>query len=46
VTLRELPPDEARSWIVRSLGLPDHGDLLEAFDPERLPLEPTVFEAN
>jgi glutamyl-tRNA synthetase len=46
VTLRELPAEEARHWIVRSLGLPEHGDLIEAFDPERLPSEPTVFEPN
>ncbi|MEA2431970.1 MAG: glutamyl-tRNA synthetase [Thermoleophilaceae bacterium] len=46
VTLRELEPDEARRWILRSLGLPEEGDVLEAFDPERVPTEPTVFEPN
>jgi glutamyl-tRNA synthetase len=46
VTLRELTAVEARRWIVRSLGLPEDGDLLEAFDPARLPAEPTVFGPN
>jgi glutamyl-tRNA synthetase len=46
VTLRELTAEEARRWIVRSLGLPEDGDLLEAFDPARLPAEPTVFGPN
>jgi glutamyl-tRNA synthetase len=40
VTLREVPGDSARAWMLRSLGLPD--DLSPAeFDPEGLPREPT-----
>jgi glutamyl-tRNA synthetase len=46
VTLRELSPAEARRWILRSLGLPEEGDLLAAFDPAHLPQEPTVFQPD
>src|SRR4051794_1717063 len=46
VTLRELDPGEALAWILRSLGLPREGDPVDAFDPVRLPTEPTVFEPN
>src|SRR3954449_2550190 len=42
VTLRELDRGEALAWILRSLGLPREGDLVDAFDPVRLPTEPTV----
>jgi glutamyl-tRNA synthetase len=45
VTLRDLPPEEARRWILESLGLA-HDDVLGSFDPERLPTEPTVFHHN
>jgi glutamyl-tRNA synthetase len=44
-------PDEARAWMARSLGLAEPGEtpamaeLLERFDPERLPREPTVMQA-
>ncbi|MEA2412370.1 MAG: glutamyl-tRNA synthetase [Thermoleophilaceae bacterium] len=43
VTLRDLPAAQARRWIASSLGL-DEG--FEAFDPARLPHEPTVYEPN
>jgi glutamyl-tRNA synthetase len=46
VTLRELDAGEALAWILESLGLPREGDLVDAFDPVRLPTEPTVFEPN
>jgi glutamyl-tRNA synthetase len=46
VTLRELPAAEVRAWIAHSVGLPPGDDLLERFDPDRLPTKPTVFEAN
>lgn len=42
-------PAEALSWMARSLGLTEEGervtaaDLVERFDPERLPREPTVL---
>jgi glutamyl-tRNA synthetase len=43
VTLREVPADAARSWMLRSLGLP--GDITPAaFDPDALPRQPTRFE--
>src|SRR3954466_5128148 len=42
VTLRELDAAEARRWILRSLDLED----VEAFDPSRLPTQPTVFDPN
>jgi glutamyl-tRNA synthetase len=45
VTLREVPADAARAWMLRSLGLPD--DLSPSgFDPEALPDEPTRWEAQ
>jgi glutamyl-tRNA synthetase len=43
VTLRELPADRARAWILRSLGLPATG-LVAAFDPAAILREPTVFD--
>jgi glutamyl-tRNA synthetase len=46
VTLRELDAADARRWMLCSLGLPERGDLVAAFDPARLPTEPTVFEPN
>jgi glutamyl-tRNA synthetase len=42
-------PDEVRAWMARSLGLawagetPSTDDLIDRFDPERLPREPTVW---
>jgi glutamyl-tRNA synthetase len=44
VTLRELPADAARAWMLRSLGLPED-DPLAAFDPAALPREPTRIDA-
>ena len=44
VTLREVAPAAAVAWMAESLGMPAAGcggELLEAFDPERLPREPT-----
>ena len=46
VTLREMPAGGAREWIAASLGLPPGDDLLESFDPDRLPTQPTVFQPN
>ena len=46
VTLRELDPRAALGWMATSLGLPagaDPRELLDAFDPDRLPCEPTVW---
>jgi glutamyl-tRNA synthetase len=46
VTLREVEPAAAVRWMARSLGLPpapSAPELLSAFEPERLPREPTVF---
>jgi glutamyl-tRNA synthetase len=43
VTLREVPPERARPWMLRTLGLPDDIEP-SAFDPSRLPREPTRFE--
>jgi glutamyl-tRNA synthetase len=40
VTLREVPPDRARAWMLRTLGLADG----ETFTPEALPRDPTVFD--
>jgi glutamyl-tRNA synthetase len=40
VTLRELDPAAARRWILTSLDLPG----TDAFDPARIPTEPTVFD--
>ena len=42
-------PDEVRAWMARTLGLAETGEapsmnvLLDRFDPERLPREPTVW---
>jgi glutamyl-tRNA synthetase len=46
VTLRDMAPEEARRWIVASLGLPADAGLRElaaAFDPLALPREPVVW---
>jgi glutamyl-tRNA synthetase len=45
VTLREVSPAAARTWMARSLGLPETPphELAAAFDPATLPREPTVF---
>jgi glutamyl-tRNA synthetase len=46
VTLREVQPGAAVRWMARTLNLPPASsapELLSAFDPERLPGEPTVF---
>jgi glutamyl-tRNA synthetase len=46
---RNEDPDEVRAWMARSLGLagpaerPTPAELLERFDPARLPHEPTVW---
>ena len=40
VTLREVPPDRARAWMLRTLGLSEGG----TFSPDALPREPTVFD--
>jgi glutamyl-tRNA synthetase len=45
-------PGEIRSWMARALGLAETGetpsmdDLVVRFDPERLPLEPTVWSPS
>jgi glutamyl-tRNA synthetase len=45
-------PEEVRSWMARTLGLAEAGevpstdDLLKRFDPERLPREPTVLSPS
>ena len=57
VTLRDRAargegPGEVLAWMARSLNLdepgekPGVGDLLSRFDPDRLPLEPTVWSAD
>jgi glutamyl-tRNA synthetase len=54
VALSDRPegPDEVRSWMARTLGLakagdtPSMEDLLERFDPHRLPREPTVWSPD
>jgi glutamyl-tRNA synthetase len=45
VTLQELEPAVALRWMTRSLRLPDAPprDLIDAFDPEKLPREPIRF---
>jgi glutamyl-tRNA synthetase len=49
---REEGPEEARSWMARTLGLAEAGevpsmdDLLDRFDPESLPQEPTVWSPS
>jgi glutamyl-tRNA synthetase len=40
VTLREVPPDRARAWMYRTLGLSEGG----TFTPDLLPRESTVFD--
>jgi glutamyl-tRNA synthetase len=40
VTLREVPPDRARAWMLRTLGLEEGG----TFTPDVLRREPTVFD--
>jgi glutamyl-tRNA synthetase len=42
VTLRDVPPDAAREWMLRSLGLPVDLEP-EVFDPGALPRAPTHF---
>jgi glutamyl-tRNA synthetase len=47
VTLREMPADRARAWMLGSLGLPDRAspeELARAFDPAALSRGPTRFE--
>ena len=45
-------PDEVRSWMARTLGFAEMGetpsmdDLLDRFDPKRLPREPTVWSPS
>jgi glutamyl-tRNA synthetase len=46
VTLREIPVAEARRWIANSLGAETVPELLDGFDPARLPREHTVFQPN
>ena len=49
VTLEDWEPDAAVAWMAESLGLGQAttaGDLLEEFDPARLPAEPTVFDRS
>ncbi len=45
VTLQDVAPDAALHWMAASLGLrgTTPAVLLDGFDPERLPLEPTVY---
>lgn len=46
VTLREVDPADAVAWMARSLGLPaatTASDLLERFDPDATPREPTTY---
>jgi glutamyl-tRNA synthetase len=49
---RQEGPDEVRAWMARTLGLAERGetpsmdDLLDRFDPERLPREPTVWSPS
>jgi glutamyl-tRNA synthetase len=45
VTLQDLDPLTARRWMTDSLGLPDAPprELVDAFDPDKLPREPTRF---
>ena len=42
VTLREVEPEAARAWMLRSLGLAS----VEEFDPAELPREPTLLRAG
>ena len=48
VTLQDLDPLAARRWMARSLGLPDVAprEMIEAFDPDRLPREPIRFSGT
>jgi glutamyl-tRNA synthetase len=46
VTLREVPSEAAVRWMASSLGFEGAetaAEMLAAFDPERLPREPTTF---
>jgi glutamyl-tRNA synthetase len=47
VTLREVPPVRAVSWMAESLGLQGQtaAELLDGFDPDALPREPTTYRA-
>ena len=42
VTLRDVPADAARAWMLRSLGLPEEASAT-AFDPGEIPREPTIW---
>ena len=46
VTLRDVGVAEARRWMTGSLGLAEAApaDLLDTFDPDRLPNVPTVLD--
>jgi glutamyl-tRNA synthetase len=48
VTLRDVPPQRAFAWMAQSLGLSGDSppELLDTFDPARLPREPTIFRDN
>jgi glutamyl-tRNA synthetase len=49
VTLRELDPEVAFEWMIRSLDMPPASDpitLLAAFEPDRIPRDPTVWEGR
>jgi glutamyl-tRNA synthetase len=52
VTLADIEPEDALSWMAASLGMAEPGErvsaagLLERFDPDRLPREPTVFSPS
>ena len=46
VTLRDVAPDAAVRWMARTLGFEgavSAAEMLERFDPERLPRQPTRF---
>jgi glutamyl-tRNA synthetase len=49
---RDEGPDELRSWMARTLGLAEAGempsveDLLDHFDPKNLPQEPTIWSPS
>jgi glutamyl-tRNA synthetase len=49
VTLRELDPQDALEWMIRSLDMPPTSDpltLVDGFDPDRIPREPAVWEGR
>jgi glutamyl-tRNA synthetase len=49
---RQEGPDEVRTWMARTLGLAEPGEtpsmevLLDRFDPERLPRDPTLWSPS